>query len=130
MPSLVVLASGLTGYAETVGYVWPADAQRHRLVDEGRYLGVEFLLVQPCAGDPLEDLGRGEAGYPFCRAGRCRSGSVPVARLNVFDLLLPGPAHVSHDAGWVRQSAFLGVLLHPNPRYHRWYDLGRGRTRT
>jgi hypothetical protein len=36
---------------------------------------------------------------------------VPAARLNVFDLLLLGPAHVSQDAGWVRQSALPGVLL-------------------
>jgi hypothetical protein len=35
---------------------------------------------------------------------------VPVARLNVFDLLLPSPAHVSQDAGWVRQSGLPGVL--------------------
>ena len=35
MPSLVVLAGCLAGYAETVGYVRPADAQSHSLVDEG-----------------------------------------------------------------------------------------------
>lgn len=35
MPSLVVLAGCLAGYAETVGYVWPADAQSHGLVDKG-----------------------------------------------------------------------------------------------
>ena len=35
---------------------------------------------------------------------------MPVARLNVFDLPLPSPAHVSQDAGWVRQSALPDVL--------------------
>jgi len=35
VPSLVVLAGCLAGYAETVGYVWPADAQSHCLVHEG-----------------------------------------------------------------------------------------------
>jgi hypothetical protein len=34
VPSLIVLAGCLAGYAETVGYVWPADAQSHGLVDE------------------------------------------------------------------------------------------------
>jgi hypothetical protein len=53
VPSLVVLAGCLAGYAETVDYVWPADAQSHCLVDEGCQLGIEFLLVQPCPGDPL-----------------------------------------------------------------------------
>jgi hypothetical protein len=51
-------------------------------------------------------------------------GSVPVARLNVFDLPLPSPAHVSHDAGWDRQSGLPDVLLRLTLRYHRWYDLG------
>jgi hypothetical protein len=36
VPSLVVLASRLTGYAEAMGYVWPADAQLHCMVDERR----------------------------------------------------------------------------------------------
>jgi hypothetical protein len=49
----VVLASCLTCHAESTGYVWPADAERHCLVDEGRQLGVEFLLVEPCSGDPF-----------------------------------------------------------------------------
>ncbi len=53
VPSLVVLAGCLAGYAETVGYVWPADAQSDGLVDEGCQLGIEFLLVQSCLGDPL-----------------------------------------------------------------------------
>jgi len=57
VPSLVVLAGRLAGYAETMGYVWPADTQRHCVVDECCKLGVEFLLVQPCPGDPIEDLG-------------------------------------------------------------------------
>jgi len=34
--ALVVLAGCLTGYAEAMGYVWPADAQLHRMVDERR----------------------------------------------------------------------------------------------
>jgi hypothetical protein len=36
MPSLVVLASRLTGYAEAMGYIWPADAQLDRMLDEHR----------------------------------------------------------------------------------------------
>ena len=66
--------------------------------------------MQSRPGDSLQHLSRGEAGYPFCWAGRCRSGSVAVSRLNIFDLLLPGPAHVSQDAGRVRQSGLPGVL--------------------
>ena len=53
VPSLVVLAGCLACYAETLGYVWPADAQLHSMIDEPRQLGVEFLLAQPCQGDPL-----------------------------------------------------------------------------
>ena len=53
VPSLVVLAGCLAGYAQTLGYVWPADAQSHCLVHERCQLGIEFLLVQPCLGDPL-----------------------------------------------------------------------------
>jgi hypothetical protein len=33
--SLVVLAGCLAGYAQTLGYYWPADAQSHCLVHEG-----------------------------------------------------------------------------------------------
>jgi hypothetical protein len=51
--ALVVLAGCLAGYAETMGYVRPADAQLHRMIDQGRQLGVEFLLVQPRSGDPF-----------------------------------------------------------------------------
>ena len=36
MAALVVLAGCLTCYAETVGYVWPADAQFHCMVDKRR----------------------------------------------------------------------------------------------
>jgi hypothetical protein len=53
MATLVVLAGRLTRHAETLGYIWPADAQSYCLVDEGRQLGFEFLLVQPSPGDPL-----------------------------------------------------------------------------
>ena len=34
--ALVVLAGRLAGHAETVGYVWPADVQLHRMIDERR----------------------------------------------------------------------------------------------
>jgi hypothetical protein len=31
---LVTLAGCLAGYTEMMGYVWPADAQFHRVIDE------------------------------------------------------------------------------------------------
>lgn len=65
MAALVVLASCLTCHAETTCYVWPADSERDCVVDEYCQLGVEFLLVQPCPGNPIEDLGRGETVYPL-----------------------------------------------------------------
>lgn len=34
--TLVVLAGRLACYAEATGYVWPADAQRHSVIDERR----------------------------------------------------------------------------------------------
>lgn len=36
MAALVVLAGCLTCHTEATGYVWPADAQRHYVVDECR----------------------------------------------------------------------------------------------
>lgn len=101
MPSQVVLADCLARYPETMGYIWPADAQRHCMVNEGRQLGVEFLLAQPCLGKPLQDLCRGQTSYPLFLGGRCRSCSVSVARLHILDLLSSGPAHTTQDAGWV-----------------------------
>ncbi len=53
VPSLVVLAGRLACYTEAIGYVWPADAHFHRVIDERRQLSVEFLLVLPCPGNPL-----------------------------------------------------------------------------
>lgn len=98
MPSLVVLAGCLAGYSETMGYVWPADAQRHRMVDEASQLGVQLSLAKPCLADPLQDLGRGEPGYPLCRSGRRSACSMPVSRLHVFNLPASGPAHAPQDA--------------------------------
>lgn len=62
VPSPVLLAGCLACYSETMGYVWPTDAQRHRVVDEDSWLGVQFFLAKPCLGDPFQDLGPGEPG--------------------------------------------------------------------
>jgi hypothetical protein len=51
--ALVVLSGCLACHAETLSYVWPADAHFHRVIDERRQFRVEFLLVQRCPGDPL-----------------------------------------------------------------------------
>jgi hypothetical protein len=32
--ALVVLAGCLACYAQTMGYFWPADTERHRMIDE------------------------------------------------------------------------------------------------
>jgi hypothetical protein len=36
MAALVVLAGRLASYTQTVGDVWPADVQLHRMIDQRR----------------------------------------------------------------------------------------------
>ena len=59
VPTLIVLPGRLAGHSEAPGYVRPADLQCYRMVNERCHLGVEFLLVQPGPGDPLQHLRRG-----------------------------------------------------------------------